>query len=156
MPALKTCEKKCPGFNILWCCPLFIKQQSGYTCSHGSKANLLLSLSKLMPSVHIIHNNKPYDECKGKTNLDHYMKTTFSFEIPSCYLHYCLVKALGCIFYSMFICIINPLGDSQLRTSVSLPSASLRKYSAELKFHQRSTRKKKTLGPWLWSVRCFS
>lgn len=106
--------------------------------------------------MHIIHNNKPYDECKGKTNLDHYMKTTFSFEIPSCYLHYCLVKALGCIFYSMFICIINPLGDSQLRTSVSLPSASLRKYSAELKFHQRSTRKKKTLGPWLWSVRCFS
>lgn len=150
MPALKTWEKKCPGFNILWCCPLFIKQQSGYICSHGSKANLLLSYSKLMRSVHIIHNNKPYDECKEKTNLDH---CTFSFEIPSCYLHYCLVKTLGCIFYG-FTYIINPLGDSQ-RTSVSLPSASLRRHSAELKFHQRST-KKKILGPWLWSVRCFS
>ena len=96
-----------------------------------------------MPSAHIIHNNKLNDECKEKTNLDHCMETTFSFEIPSCYLQYCLdclVKALGCIFYG-FTCIINPLGDSQ-RTSVSLPSASLRKYSAELKFHQRSTKKK--------------
>ena len=99
--------------------------------------SFIVILSKLMRSVHIIHNNKPYDECKEKTNLDH---CTFSFEIPSCYLHYCLVKALGCIFYG-FTYIINLLGDSQ-RTSVSLPSASLRKYSAELNFHQRSTKKR--------------
>ena len=99
--------------------------------------------SKLMPRVHIIHNNKLYDECKEKTNLDHCMKTTFSFEIPRCYLHYCLLKALGCIFYG-FTCIINPFGDSQ-RTSVSLPSASLRKNSAELKFHQLSVLRKKKL-----------